>query len=63
MCKAAVDRMNGREVDGSRLVVQIAGDRRRERFNERRDSRGGERGGDRDDRRRGPQKEDVCYNC
>ena len=52
--------MNGREVDGSRLVVQIAGDRRRERFNDRRDR--GDRG-DRGDRPRGPQKEDVCYNC
>jgi hypothetical protein len=24
--------MNGKELDGSRLVVQIAGDRRREKF-------------------------------
>ena len=28
----AVDRMNGKELDGSRLVVQVAGDRRKEKF-------------------------------
>lgn len=42
--------MNGKEIDGSRLVVQIAGERRRERFDD-------------SERRRGPQKEDTCYNC
>ena len=41
--------MNGKELDGSRLVVQVAGDKRRERFDT--------------ERRKGPQKEDVCYNC
>jgi hypothetical protein len=46
---SAVERMNGKEVDGSRLVVQIAGDRRKEKFDT--------------ERKRGPQKEDVCYNC
>ena len=34
--------MNGKEVDGSRLVVQIAGDRRKEKFDT--------------ERKRGPQK-------
>ena len=41
--------MNGKELDGSRLVVQVAGDKRRERFDT--------------EKRKGPQKEDVCYNC
>ncbi len=47
--KLAVERMNDKELDGSRLVVQIAGDRRKERNDP--------------ERKRGPQKDDVCYNC
>jgi hypothetical protein len=28
--------MNGKELDGSRLVVQVAGDKKRERFDQER---------------------------
>jgi arginine/serine-rich splicing factor 7 len=68
----AVERMDGRFFEGHRIVVQASMGRKRGRERERsrdNDSRDRDRDRDRErrpydpDRKRGPQTEDVCYNC
>ena len=43
--------MNGRDLDGSRLVVQIAGDRNKQKHQQT------------VDHKKGPQRDDLCFNC
>lgn len=63
----AIDRMDGRSFEGRRILVQPSLGKRRGREHTR-DSRDRRRYDSRDrrdhrDERKGPQKEDVCYNC
>jgi RNA recognition motif-containing protein len=48
--KEAIDNMNGRTFEGSRIVVKQSIDKRN-RFKQP------------GDRKKGPQQEDVCHNC
>jgi len=61
----AVEKMDGKTIDGQKIVVEMAGANKRNRK-----SRGGERGerGERGAGRegggaRGPQPGDKCFNC
>jgi splicing factor, arginine/serine-rich 7 len=61
----AIERMDGRTFEGHRIVVQPSVGKRRSRDSRDRGDRRRDysRDKDRHDMRRGPQKEDVCYNC
>lgn len=65
----AVERMDGRTFDGTRIVVQPSRGKRSSREREDRyRNRDRDRDRDRDrrrdpDQKRGPQPDDVCYNC
>lgn len=45
--------MDGKSLDGHKLIVELAGANRRKRSTNDRDRRGG----------RGPQPGDKCFNC
>ena len=59
--KQAFAEMQGAQIDGQRIVVERAGERRGGGGGGDRGGRGGERG-DRPERR-GPQSDDKCFNC
>lgn len=63
----AIERMDGRHFEGRRIVVQPSVGKRRVRRDSYRDrrerSRSYSRPREREERRKGPQKEDICYNC
>jgi len=70
----AVYKMDGRTFEGEKIVVQPSMGKRRDRneFRDRGDRERGERGDRGDsrerrradpDRKRGPQPEDICFNC
>ena len=69
-CREAIEDMDGRTFEGSRLVVKIAYDRR-QRFNNNNgmgrgamnNNNGNNNGGGFMNKSRGPQPDDTCNNC
>jgi len=50
--------MDGKSLDGQKIIVEIAGANRKNRKTSSRNDRGSDRGG-----ARGPQPGDKCFNC
>lgn len=60
----AIHEMDGKKIEGQRIVVQAARGRRRDNRDRDRRRDGSPYGKDRVRQRRpGPQESDVCYNC